>query len=178
VCKKGLLILISFFFLGSLLLADEPPSYEEFEILSENGKYLAQVTADVDDDVKQPWELTYTLTVYQANDDSLKEMWSCKYIYDGYPYGILTNDGSTFVYVCTWYFEDSYVVLIYRWGKEIKMINGDEFHVRKSKMIKTASHRLWYLEDSIHIKNSSILKLKTIDRKKHLIDLTSGEFIH
>ena len=81
--NKGLLILTSFFFLGSLLLADEPPSYEEFEILSKNGKFLAQVTADVNEDKKQPWELTYTLTVYEANNGPQKEMWSCKYIYDG-----------------------------------------------------------------------------------------------
>jgi len=66
VCKKGLLILISYFFLGSLLFADEPPSYEEFEIQSEKGKYLVKVTADASDDFKQPWKLTYTLTIYQA----------------------------------------------------------------------------------------------------------------
>jgi hypothetical protein len=74
VCKKALLILTSYIFLVSLLIADEPPSYEGFEILSENGKFLAQVTADVDDDVEQPWELTYTLTIYQVIDESLKEM--------------------------------------------------------------------------------------------------------
>jgi hypothetical protein len=169
---------MAFFFLASLLLADEPPSYEDFEILSENGKFLAKVTADLDDDNKQRWELPYKLTVYEINDGIQKEMWSCKYIYDGYPYGKLTDDGSTFIYICTWYFDDSYVVLIYRSGKEIKRINGDKFHVRKSKMVKTASHRLWHIEDSIHITDSSLLEIKTIDRKKHLIDLTSGEFIH
>jgi hypothetical protein len=94
--KKMLLAIMIVIFSG-VVFADSPPSWSEFEALSKSGKYVAQVIVDGRRIAKEPWQNKYRLEIFKKESEAL--LWSCQYFYDGYPEGILSDDGSVFVYV-------------------------------------------------------------------------------
>lgn len=159
---------------ASPAIADEPPSWREFEVSSQNGRYTAKVTG-------QLFEVEYKITVFEKEDPQ-KEIWSCVYEHDGYAGGILSNDGSTFVYVSTWYAHDYPVVWIYRNGRKVGTLEGEDFHVDPSKQVQTVSHQLWLNGPPAYrfITTASLplaLEIVTIDGKIHRIDVGSARFM-
>jgi hypothetical protein len=85
---------------ASVLLADEPPSWAEFDVASSNKKFVGKVTVKDKNGKKFPYEWSYSLSVYAK--DEAKPLWSASYGYDGYPGGLLSDDGNTFAYVNFW----------------------------------------------------------------------------
>ncbi len=176
------IILLFLFFFPSLILADEPPSWAEFKVTSENGKYIAEVS-------KTRGKLNYKLAVFAISGQTKKEIWSCDYDYDGYPGGNLSNDGSSFAYVNQWYYRDKPVVSIYHNGKRTRRFRGKDFGIEKSKIGKTTSHECW-LDEWPYIKgqgnvppwkfvvtedSSLALEIMTIDSKRYLIEAKTGK---
>ena len=153
--------------------ADEPPSWREFEVTSQNGRYSAKITG-------QLFKVSYKITVFEKGTPK-KEIWSSDYEYDGYEGGILSDDGSTFVYVSTWYSHDYPVVWIYRNGRKVGTLQGKDFIIDPSQLVQTVSHQLWLNEPLPYRwitmeSNSLALEIVTIDREKHRVDVDSARF--
>lgn len=125
-----------FIFFPAIIWADTPPSWETFMIESDNGKYLAELV--IEKKHSKPWESKYWLKV--STKESKAVLWTCPYNYDGYPEGILSDDGATFVYVNYWYSETGPVVSIYYRGLKQHRKTGKDFHIDREKLVKTASH--------------------------------------
>lgn len=105
-----------------------------------------------------------------------------KYDYSGYPGGLLSDDGTTFIYVEFWYYADTPLVDIYRQGKKINTfsLKGRSFNIPEAKLVQTVSHHLWlkeernayaYFQDKT---NRLLIKIHTIDGRTHLIDIMKG----
>lgn len=181
--KKIFLATVFLLFFANLCFADLPPAWSNFEIKSENDKYVAKVgQKDVKTDVPA-WLRGYTLTVFSINEQSARHLWSTDYNYDGYSGGILSSDGTTFAYVNFWFYKDAPVVTIYRNGRKTAQLNGNEFHIEPSKLMKTVSHQLWLREDGASYRfvntNDSplILEIHTIDNQKHQIDVETSTLL-
>ena len=164
-------------FVCSFAFADEPPSWGTFNVESSNKSFIAKIdTADERAGIN-PWERNYAISVYEKDSNEL--LWQCDYQYGGYPDGILSDDGSTFVYVSFWYYEDEPVVLIYNDGKKTAFLNGKSFQIKPSKLVSTVSHELWLSQDDTpykFVKTDNLplaLEVTTIDKKKHIIDVES-----
>ncbi len=175
---RGLIGLMGFWLvMASMSLADTPPAWTGFQIQSANGRFTAEIT------MASPESGKYELTVYDTGSGAKQEIWSTDYQYDGYPGGTVTDDGSTFVYVNTWYSEDTPLVTIYSQGRPspVRLWSRD-FQINPNAIQKTVSHQLW-LADGIpyQLKNANHsgweLELNTRDGKKHIVDLTSGRII-
>lgn len=168
--------------LQSFAFADAPPRWREFKVVSENKKFQANVTRNENDSLKQPWDSKWILTVYKISGKDSIELWKTDYEFDGYTEGILSNDGSIFVYVNFWYYETRSIVKIYNQGVYTGQIKGIDFNVPTDKRIKTVSHELWLSnEDQLYYfeKNGNVFELviHTIDKKKYKIDCAKGEII-
>jgi hypothetical protein len=168
--------------LPNLLLADQPPSWEDFEIKSSNGRYLAEVKALEGQDRIERHKRKYRLRVYDVSGAAKKELWASEYAYDGYPEGMLSDDGSTFVYVSFWFYAKHPVVSIYRMDT-VKLIQAKEFGIDEAKLRKSASHLIW-LNDDPYIKEFTLtesnnlgLKIHTVDNKIRIIDVESGTIL-
>ena len=132
-------------------LADEPPSWQNFQLTSQNGWYVAKVTAFEGMDDRDPWNKHYTLSVYQTDNES-EPMWSSRYLYDGYLGGMLSNNGSVFVYVNFWYHHDDPVIYVYNRGALYRKITGKDLGMVEATLSRSVSHTLWLSdEDSIFI---------------------------
>lgn len=140
------------------LLPDEPPSWQLFEIDSPNKAYKVKLNV-VKKIGKEQRDWKYRLTVYNAKG---KKQWSSPYQYDGYPYGDLTNDGQTFVYVNDTYFEDKAVVSIYHKGRYKQEIKGSAFKIVKSTIVSSTSSFMWLGDKRYQLTNDQLL-IYTID---------------
>jgi len=165
---RTLSILAVFLFIATCALADEPPSWSDFEVVSGNGDYVAKITANDSGG--------HTLSVYYRDRGVL--YWSDDYVYDGYTWGILSSDGSTFAYVNFWFYDDEPVVYMYREGKVRGHIEGGRFGIPRSRLKDTVSHRLWLCEECPeHYRftyprgGNPILEVETIDGRRHRLVL-------
>jgi hypothetical protein len=182
--KTRVLWLISavlfFSFVGN---TDEPPSWREFTINSENGICTAEIRVKDKKGLEKPWQWDYKITVYKIEDESKAKLWSCDYDYGGYPGGRLSDDGSAFAYVDTWYSTEHPVVFVYHNGVRKTKFSGKDFRIDPSRLLKTVSHQLWLNQDGFRYGFVSsetrplALEIHTIDGKKHLIDVETGKFI-
>ena len=168
--------------------ADEPPAWTEFEIKSKNNKYRAEVRLK-DKKIAEklssfemqmlPWEIT----IYEISGISKKKIWSCNYQHDGYDGGILSDDGLVYAYVSFWYYTDLPVVFIYQKDRDIKVFNGQDFAIEPSQLVRSSSHQLWLDQTTFPYNftmvddDSLSLEITTIDKRKHVIDVQSGQKI-
>lgn len=152
---------------------DEPPSWEPFRVCSDNSRYCASVRANGDTD-RRAEERDYILTV--AGDGEV--LWSAPYVYDGYPGGLLTDDGKTFVYVSTWYRPDSPVVRVYREGRRFDL-RGERFEVGDEALVPTVSHFLWLdrRRGSYELLDEERLRIATLDGEEHVVRLDTGALV-
>ena len=94
-------------------MADEPPSWEEFNVSSPNKKFVAKITVKDKNGKKNRYEWSYSLAVYKVQGEQAP-LWSCTYPYSGYPGGFLSDDGQFFADVNFWYYDALEIVKIYR----------------------------------------------------------------
>lgn len=161
---------------ATVAMADEPPCNCEFSISSDNDKYIAKVNEVNSANTESArWQLS----VYKnsASDKSL--LWTSKFNHNGYPQGILSDDGKVFATVNSWYYPDTAIVNIYRQGKVISELKGRDFAVNENKLVRTVSHYLWLNDKKWHTLESTddscTLTINAIDSKARKIDCISGE---
>jgi hypothetical protein len=161
-------LIAAFIFIALTAHADEPPSWSGFDIVSDNGQYVAKISTNTDGG--------HTVSVYYKDRGVL--YWSCDYVYDGYTWGALSNDGSTFAYVSFWYYGDEPVVYLYREGNVTGTATGEEFGIPIGKLKDTVSHRLWLCEGyGEHYRFAypkgefPVLEIDTIDGSLHILVL-------
>ena len=155
-----------FFIVTLVLFADQPPSWQTFEVTSSNKAFKAKV--DVAKKIgNAPSSWRYKLIIYNAHG---KKQWSSHYQYDGYPYGNLSNDGQTFVYVNDAYFEDKAIVLIYHKGRYKQEIKGSAFKIAKNKILSSTSSFIWLSDQRYELDNDK-LTIHTIDGQKFKVAL-------
>lgn len=176
----GRVIALILLLVMSTAQADEPPSWGEFEIFSSNGKYVAKVRAKDRSDGPYPYDWDYAIEVFDTKKHG-KPLWYSEYYYDGYSGGILSDDGSTFVYVSFWYYAEDVVVSIYREERRMD-IKGNKFKVKPSSLMKTVSHRIWLSDEAPNYRfvtndGTLVLEVNTRDGRRHLIDVKSGRFL-
>ena len=170
-----MLLFCAFLTFPRIAFCDEPPSWKDFEVKSANGKFTAKVAA-------APGTRNYRLSVYAAGDTGV--MWSCGYDYDGYPGGMLSDDGIAFVYVNPWYKDNAPVVTVYHNGRKTAALRGADFQVERSALKQTASHQLWLSGDgaACSFKRDSggrlMVEIVTIDGKKHTITTETGKLFN
>lgn len=144
-------VVVGFFFVLTMLLlpsfADEPPAWYDFEVASLNGEFVAKVTSAAGMDDRNPWNKHYIISVYQATDET-EPIWSTSYIYDGYSGGMLSDDGSVFVYVNFWYYHDDPVVYVYRSGDLTEEVTGKELGMVEATLSRSVSHTLWLKDEN------------------------------
>ncbi len=178
VVMMGLCLLFS-----ASVQADAPPSFQPFEVKSSNERFLAEIRPDDADAASR--EGSWTLRVYDLRAEK-KELWSCPYLYRGYPGGQLTDDGKAFLYVEFWFYADHPVIQVYREGKEIAAISGKDLHISPDSREKTVSHELWLKSGSdgqVKIRNEAKENespryrayIPCRDGKTRMVDLQSGE---
>ncbi|WP_121357770.1 hypothetical protein [Flavisolibacter nicotianae] len=180
---QRVLFILVFLLFYSATYADSPPCWCKFEEESANKKYVAIVDRPQKDSLIDPWKSVWTLTVYEKTAIGNRRLWRIKYDYTGYPGGLLSDDGQTFVYVEFWYYASSPLVDIYRQGKKVNTsaLKGLNFKVPKDKLVETVSHQLWLWDEgnaySYTTNNKRLLlEIRTIDGRKHYIDISSGRF--
>lgn len=179
--KKMLLVIFVLLFSG-VIWADTPPSWQLFTIESDNGKYIAELVVESKKSKLKPWENKYRLKV--SAKETKAELWTCLYNYDGYPDGILSNDGTAFAYVNHWYYENGPVVNIYYQGLKQHVINGKDFRIDSAKLVNTASHKLWLVQHKepkyrfSEVQKGLVLEINTINDNRFWIDVESGHFAY
>jgi hypothetical protein len=172
--KEAILIIILLLFFEVKSKADEPPSWEPYRVVSENGEFFAWVTFNDSDTIRSPWERKWALSIFTK--DSV-ELWKQTVKATGYPEGILSDNGNYFSYIDYWYYSDLPVVEIYRKDKKPIRIKGESFDIPALFLQSTASHKLWLGEEKYKYSNSAEKKLiiNTRDSKVWAIDLEGGE---
>lgn len=155
--------------------ADEPPAWENFVVKSANQSFIANVTLLKRHKTKNRSQGKYILSVRDQNTKNI--LWSCEYKYDGYAQGLLSNDGSTFIYVNDWYFERFPIISIYQGGLLKKEILGKDLSIDPHKLISSSSHYLWLDQSQryslLENQGKSVLKVYTVDGKVFLVDLST-----
>ncbi len=167
-----------FLLLPVLLFADSPPSWSEFSVFSRGKKYRADVKSVSSD--KKTKERKWTLSVSDAGKK--KELWRSEFEYRfGYPGGILSADGKTFIMTEVWYYPDSVLVDIYREGKKLDTghLTGNSFQIPQESLKRTASHFLWF-DQNRHYRfekrnGRDFFVLIPFDGREHWIDLSTGK---
>lgn len=172
-----LVALIAFWGASVIAGADEPPSWTEFSVCSESGRFCAEVTA-TDGEVEAPWNRTYKLTVMRNTENDKHAVWSVPYDYDGYPGGLIAEDGRTFVYVSFWFYPNDAVVRIYRQGSRFALA-GTAFGIPPSQLVDTVSHQMWLSDrQPAHgLVGDETLRIRTIDGASHSIRLADGVLV-
>lgn len=123
--------------------ADQPPSWSEFSVKSENAQFEASVSVLGRKNKSQPWSNKFRIQVRAAqNNGPARMIWERPYDHDGYPGGILSNDGMYFVYVEFWYRHTRPAVRIYSKGASCSF-TGAQLGLTEDSLRKTVSHRLW-----------------------------------
>lgn len=125
----------------SLTYADEPPTFDDYQIQSADHHCTASISLKDTNGKKHTWEWTFQIQVYKGGTDTA--LWSCDYLYDGYQGGILSDDGSTFVYVSDKYEKNKPVVFIYQNGKLAMQLKGEDLNLDKKKMKKSVTSEIW-----------------------------------
>jgi len=172
--KKAFPIFLISLFLALKGMADSPPSWTPYKVVSENAEFYSWVHFGDNDTTKLPWERVWVLEVYTKDSINL---WRQQIKPIGYPEGKLSNDGKYFSYVNYWYYSDSPVVEVYRREKTQITITGDQFSIPIQFLQKTSSHQLWLNEEGYHYGNGGEqqLVINTRDSNIWLVDLESGE---
>lgn len=174
----GTVKIFIFLLIPVLLYADSPPSWSEFSVFSKGKKYRADVKSAYSE--KRPKERKWTVSVSDAGQK--KELWrsefDCRF---GYPGGILSADGKTFIMTEVWYHSDSVLVDIYREGKKLDTdhLTGKSFQISQESLKRTASHFLWF-EQNRHYRfekrsGRDFFVLIPFDGREHWIDLSTGK---
>jgi hypothetical protein len=172
---KTVVLVFAFLSFSRPVFGDEPPSWKDFEVKSANGRFVAKVAAS-------PGTRNYRLSIYAAGDTGV--MWSCGYDYDGYPGGMLSDDGIAFVTVNPWYKDDAPVVTVYHNGRKTAALRGADFHIERSALKQAASHQLWLKDDGEAYRFSRdsggrlTLKIETIDGKSHILTTETGKLFN
>lgn len=161
-------------FLALKGMADSPPSWTPYKVISENGEFFSWVLFGDNDTTKSSWERRWKLEVFTR--DSVK-LWQQQIRPIGYPEGKLSNDGKYFSYVNYWYYADSPVVEVYRRGENPITITGDKFSIPTQFLQKTSSHQLWLNDQGYHYADGTEhqLVINTRDSNTWLVALESGE---
>jgi hypothetical protein len=180
--QRVLFILVSLLFYSSTY-ADSPPCWCKFEEESANKKYVAVVDRPQKDSLIEPWKSVWTLTVYERTAKGNRQLWKIKYQYTGYPGGMISDDGKTFIYVEFWYYANSSLVDIYRQGDKVNTsrLKGVNFKIPKDKLVETVSHQLWLWDEGNAYayktyNNQLLLELRTIDGRTHYVNISNGRF--
>jgi hypothetical protein len=151
--------------------ADQPPSWKEFSVKSENSKFEASVSVLGQGNKSKPWENRFRIQVRTTRSNgSPRVIWERPYEYDGYGGGILSNDGAYFVYVDYWYRHTGSAVRIYSHGASCSF-TGEQLHVKEDSLEKTVSHRLWLNGEPkfVELRGKSVAVLvPTVQGKKHI----------
>ncbi|MFN7974202.1 MAG: hypothetical protein U0166_17935 [Acidobacteriota bacterium] len=181
--KVGLLVTLPVA-IASLALADEPPSFGPFEVQSPDARHVAKVAKDPAGAPTDP-RFGWVLTVFEQAPDGKqqKQIWSCPFRYSGYPGGLLSRDGQSFVVIDVWYHEDAAGIDFYHEGKLVKTVKGSEVPFDHAKLTKTASHQLWLKDGGAEYGSSAEtdaegrLHVFTADGKEHLYELATGKHL-
>jgi len=176
------LLVGTWFLLLAIARADEPPSFEPFEVRSVNGRFLAKVTADPAPASTPPHLKKFSLAVYQLDPraGSRRKLWRCDYAYSGYPGGLVSDDGRAFAYVDVWFSEDRPVIDFYWEGRRTASVTGRAIPFDRSRMTPTVSHQLWLVDGgatygrSARFEAKSRLVVTTCDGKVHYFDPLTG----
>jgi hypothetical protein len=178
---KYVLSIVLLILVSTSAIADEPPSWDKFEIYSSNRHYLAKVTVVDGNEKSERSGWKYKLTVYETKGSTNSELWSCSYLYDGYSGGLLSDDGTTFVYMNFWYYEKSPIVTVYQQGELKKEFTGEELNLDRSKLTRTVSHRIWWHPTKVHgfVCTTEMplgLEINTIDSQQIIVNLKSFDY--
>lgn len=132
-----------------VLVADDPPSFEEFDVHSDNKRFLAQIrVADIlphgdRDGSRQVWEVD----VFDVSGKKqLVKLWSSPFNYSGYPGGLLSDDGKRLAVVSYWFDENQPMIEVYGPEGRLASILGKEIAFDRSKVENTDSHQRWLWE--------------------------------
>jgi hypothetical protein len=115
--------------------ADQPPSFSSFSVNSANKEYTAQITETL------PGSSAYRLTVLKGE----KIYWDVPYDYNGYPAGMLSDDGEVFVYI-NWWYEPGNLIQIHTKNGLIKKLSEKDIEFDHEKVRNTDSHQIWLSE--------------------------------
>ena len=163
------LLLIFLVITTSFCYADEPPSWSPYKIISENKEFFCWIDYADKETLKDPWERKWNLKIY--GDDSTL-IWKRVFNPSGYHDGTLSNDGSNFIIIEFWYYENENVVEVYNRNSNDYFIKGKEFKIFPIFLETTVSHELW--RKSYEYKDDKIL-IETNDSNIWEIDLTNRE---
>ena len=175
-------LLFCFFITTGRSLADAPPSWSEFEIQSNNKKFVAKIEIQEADNTVAESGQRYKLSVFHIAAEQQKLLWFCDYDHTGYPEGVLSPDGECFASVSPWYEHNAPVVYLYCWGDKTTF-KGRDFDFDRSKLKPTVSHLLWLAEDGPQYQfikgwdSPTILEIITIDNKEHQFDPSAQEWV-
>ncbi|MFH1441515.1 MAG: hypothetical protein ABIH18_05710 [Candidatus Omnitrophota bacterium] len=158
-------------------------SWVDFEVNSPDGKYVARIKALSNQQAVPAYKKAYTLIVSKIADGNNQWFWQCNYDYDGYPSGMLANDGSTFVYVSKYYNKKKPMVKIYRLGSKIALLYSSSFNISPANLKTDNNGKLWFDQDSLgcqfvyRARMPPLLEITTIDKRKYYISLDSGRIL-
>jgi hypothetical protein len=170
------------FFTVFLAQADQPPCWCEFSVKSANKQFVAHIKK-VKGPVTPGQSEAWVMLVFRkksARDSTL--LWQSPYRYDGYPEGVLSDDGENFAYVNYWYQGNAPVVELYHSGQHVASLPGTAFRLSPSKISATVSHQLWLTQQGRSYEFTAagpkdyLLKITTIDGQAHLINCATGQF--
>ena len=166
--------LIFFFFLiYNFAFADTKPAFSAYQIVSQNKAYIAKISC-LNCPKRPAGDRIFKISVF---DTKKKLKWETNFEHSGYKSGYLSNDGSIFVNISYWYYNDDSIFWAYRDGMLVKELKGKEIPFNRKKQIKTRSHILWLSKTPgrVSIKNDNMkpyVEITTIDDKKQLIILS------
>ncbi|QDH80468.1 hypothetical protein FKX85_16035 [Echinicola soli] len=179
---KNLLLTVVVFLSFQFLEAKEV-CWCAFEVISENGKYLASIRPADDNEVNPGWKNDWKIQVYELIEDSRKLLWESAYTYSGKATGILSNDGQFFTYVENWYNKENPIVHIYKNGHQVHSpINGKSLDIPRRKLKKGELHYYWLTETGnpyayeVDATGDSFLVINAIDGQQFKVDLKHGTF--
>ncbi len=133
--RYSLLILLAIGFFQLAFARRVAPSFESFEVSSENGSFVAVVHQSEDE---------WILTVYgERTEDPL---WSCVYDYSGYPGGYLADDGRSFVSVELIYAAEGSLVQLYTEGRLVATLDAQALDLELEDLPPAicACSQVWY----------------------------------
>ena len=118
-----------------LVLASVPahidePRFDDLEVRSDNGRFVAQVRRSDDDPGSPRNRAQFAVTVYELDGDERAKRWSAPYAYRGSSEGhLLTDDGQVFVHVDERLANDRPLVEGWRGGKRLFAFTARDLHV-------------------------------------------------
>lgn len=167
------ILILSFFIMRLIAMADEPAAHYRYELFSENGKYYSQSIPYFNFLYLRP-DFGKTF-VYKTETNELI------YTIDKYiplP-SFLSNDGNIIVSIEGWLSnwssnDDEKIVDVYRRNKDIKSYSFQYFKIDTAKLIFTESHAIWL---SYMFEQNDTLNLLTTDDFVYRFCLAKGQMI-